>query len=327
MLFVNNQAIPHAPAWLGHAPFARGIYLADWVFPWFLLAMGVAIPFSRQSFLRSGKPGWVYEVRVLRRVGLLFLLGLDLTSLSAGQPVFTLDILQIIALAYWLGAWLYDLPPLRRGLLSLLLLLSYEAALLFLPVPGVGRGVYTEEANLIHHLNATYLAPLGLRGLLSVIPTGALVLFGTLVGDALGRGGRGIYPLAWAALTLGLALRIGLPFDKTYWTPPYILVTAGVGALLLGLLQSLDAKPPRGLEAVRALGANPLLAYVLPVAFKLGILMRLRLGEESLQDRLLSLLAQTMGPLWAGWAFTLGYICLWWGVMYLFYRRGIFLKV
>ncbi|MER3557894.1 MAG: DUF5009 domain-containing protein, partial [Thermus sp.] len=196
MLFVNNQTLYNPPSWLGHAPFASGVYLADWVFPWFLLAMGVAIPFSRRRFLASGRPEWLYEVRILRRVALLFLLGLGLSSLSAGHLVFTLDVLQLIALAYWLGAWLYDLPPLRRGVLALLLLLVYEAALLLVPVPGVGQGVYREEANLMRHLNATYLAPLGLRGVFSAIPTGALVLFGTLVGEALGRGGRGVYPLA-----------------------------------------------------------------------------------------------------------------------------------
>lgn len=335
MLFVNNQVLPGAPPWLGHAPFAGGIYLADWVFPWFLLAMGVAIPFSRKGFLARGGPEWAYEVRVLRRVALLFLLGLGLTSLAARRPVFALDVLQLIALAYWLGAWMYDLPPLRRGMLALLLLLGYQAALLFVPVPGVGRGTYTEEANLMRHLNATYLAPLGLRGLLSAIPTGALVLFGTLVGDTLGRGGRGVYPLAWAALVLGLLLRLSLPFDKTYWTPPYLLVTGGVGAALLGLLSALDSRPFPGLEPLRALGTNPLLAYVLPVAFKLGVLSAPLPGISlqghpepvSLQAWLLSLLAQALGQEGAGWAFTLGYIGLWWGLFYLLYRKGVFLRV
>ncbi|MER3603612.1 MAG: DUF5009 domain-containing protein [Thermus sp.] len=327
MLFVNNQTLYNPPSWLGHAPFASGVYLADWVFPWFLLAMGVAIPFSRRRFLASGRPEWLYEVRILRRVALLFLLGLGLSSLSAGHLVFTLDVLQLIALAYWLGAWLYDLPPLRRGVLALLLLLVYEAALLLVPVPGVGQGVYREEANLMRHLNATYLAPLGLRGVFSAIPTGALVLFGTLVGEALGRGGRGVYPLAWAALVLGLALRLGLPYDKTYWTPPYILVTAGVGTMLLGLLRGLDSRPLFGLKAVQALGANPLLAYLLPVAFKVGVLIRVRVGQEPLQDLLLSHLTRAFGPVWGGWALTLGYIGFWWGVLYLLYRRGILLRV
>ncbi len=189
-------------------------------------------------------------------------------------------------------------PPSGEGFWPFLLV--YEAALLLVPVPGVGQGVYREEANLMRHLNATYLAPLDLRGVFSTIPTGALVLFGTLVGEALGRGGRGVYPLAWAALVLGLALRLGLPYDKTYWTPPYILVTAGVGTMLLGLLRGLASRPLFGLKAVQALGANPLPAYLLPVAFKVGVLTRVRVGQEPLQDLLLSHLTRAFGPVWGG---------------------------
>ncbi|MFN3180153.1 MAG: DUF5009 domain-containing protein [Thermus sp.] len=110
MLFVNNLP-PGAPPYLEHGPFARSVYLADLVFPWYLLAMGAAIPLSRASALRRGMAEWRYVYRILRRVVLLFLLGLGLTSLQAGRWVFALDVLQFLALAYGLGAWLYDLPP------------------------------------------------------------------------------------------------------------------------------------------------------------------------------------------------------------------------
>ncbi len=36
MLLVNNLP-PGAPAWMGHGPFGKSLYLADWVFPWFLV--------------------------------------------------------------------------------------------------------------------------------------------------------------------------------------------------------------------------------------------------------------------------------------------------
>lgn len=285
MLFVNNLP-PGAPAYLGHGPFGASVYLADLVFPWYLLAMGVAIPYSRASALRRGFGGWRYELRLLRRVALLFLLGLGLTSLQAGRPVFALDVLQLLALAYWLGAWLYDLPPLRRILLALLLLLGYGAAILLVPVPGVGAGRFLEGENLLLHLNRTYLMPLGLRGLPSALPTGAFVLLATGLGEAL-MAGRPLWPWGLLGLLGGLAFLPFLPPDKTYWTPTYLLLALALGVFTLGFLRRL----PRGLLAFfRPPGANPLLAYVLPIALKLTLL-------KGAWERLLAWSTAHLGPL------------------------------
>jgi len=311
MLLVNNLP-PGAPAWMGHGPFGKSLYLADWVFPWFLLAMGAAIPFSRRGFLKRGLPPWLYEARVLRRALLLFLLGLGLTSLQAGRPVFALDVLQLLALAYLVGAWLYDLPPLRRLGMSLILLLGYGAALLLVPVPGVGAGVYREDANLALHLNRTYLAPLGLRGLFSAVPTGGFVLLSTFLGEALMEGRRGwLLALAALGLALGLAGSPLLPPDKTYWTPTYLFLALGLGSLLLWAFQ---AVPPGPLSPLLPLGANPLLGYTLPVALKATIL------KGPLQALLTALVAR-WGPV-GGWVWTGSYILGWGFVFYWLYRWG-----
>ena len=47
-----------------------------------------------------------------------------------------------------------------------------------LPVPGLGRGVFREDANAIVYLNRAYLNRWHLDGLVSVVPTAALVLIG-----------------------------------------------------------------------------------------------------------------------------------------------------
>ncbi|MGC8967174.1 MAG: DUF5009 domain-containing protein [Thermus sp.] len=316
MLFVNNLP-PGAPPWLGHGPFGRSYFLADWVFPWFLLAMGAAIPMSRRGFLRLGLPEWRYEVRVLRRAALLFLLGLGLTGLQAGRPVFALDVLQLLALAYLVGAWLYDLPALRRLLLSLALLLGYGAALLLVPVPGVGAGVYREDANLALHLNRTYLAPLGLRGLPSAVPTGGFVLLATFLGEALLQGRPlGLLALGLLGLGLGLLWAPFLPPDKTYWTPTYLFLALGVGAPLLFLLGRL---PPWAQAPLRPLGANPLLAYALPLALKLTLLK----GPLALS---LAFLTALLGPL-GGWLWLAGYILGWWLAFFWLYRLGFFFRL
>ncbi|APD10487.1 MULTISPECIES: DUF5009 domain-containing protein [Thermus] len=313
MLFVNN--LPSgAPPWLGHGPFGRSYFAADLVFPWYLLAMGAAIPFSREGALRRGVSPLAYELRLLRRVALLFLLGLGLTSLQAKRPVFALDVLQLLALAYWVGAWLYDLPPLRRTLLALLLLGMYEAALLLVPVPGVGKGVFREDANLLLHLNRTYLAPLGLRGLLSAVPTGAFVLLATGLGEAL-RQGKPLWPWGLLGLVGGALTGVLLPPDKTYWTPAYLLLALFLGVAVFAVLTRL----PRLQAALRPFGTNPLLAYAVPVGLKLTFLggpMAAALGY----------LGSRFGA-WGGYGFTLGYVLLWAVVLWLLDRKGVYLRL
>ncbi len=50
MLLVNNIALDtRTPAQLTHAPWNGGIRFADLIFPWFLLIVGVAIPYSAAS--------------------------------------------------------------------------------------------------------------------------------------------------------------------------------------------------------------------------------------------------------------------------------------
>lgn len=313
MLLVNN--LPSgAPAWLGHGPFGQSYHLADLVFPWYLLAMGAAIPYSRQGALRRGTPPLAYELRLLRRVALLFLMGLGLTSLQAGRPVFALDVLQLLALAYWIGAWLYDLPSLRRTLLALLLMALYGSAILLLPVPGVGRGVYREDANLLLHLNQTYLTPLGLRGLLSALPTGAFVLLAAGVGEAL-QGGKPTWPWGLLGLLGGLLALPFLPPDKTYWTPTYLLLALFAGAVVLEALARLPWLHP----LLRPLGANPLLAYVASTALKLTLL-------QVPLAALLAFLTARLGP-GGGYLYTLAYILLWGLVLWVLDRLGLYLRV
>ncbi|GLV49254.1 hypothetical protein TJA_23560 [Thermus sp. LT1-2-5] len=313
MLTVNNLP-PGAPGWLGHGPFGQSYYLADLVFPWYLLAMGAAIPYSHEGAKRRGLPPLAYELRLLRRIALLFLLGLGLTSLQVRRPVFALDVLQLLALAYWVAAWLYDLPPLRRALLALTLLGAYGAAILLLPIPGVGAGVFRPEENLILHLNRTYLAPLGLRGLLSAIPTGAFVLLATGVGEAL-RARRSLWPWGLLGLAGGLSLLPFLPPDKTYWTPTYLLLALFAGVVALGLLEGLA--PLRRL--LRPLGTNPLLAYALPVALKLTVLSGfLATAQAHLLLR--------FGPL-GGYLYTAGYVLGWALVLWVLDRKGVYLRL
>jgi predicted acyltransferase len=244
-------------------------------------------------------------------------------------------VLQLIGLAFLVGAAAYPLPWQWRLALALALLFGYWALIRFVPVPGVGVGVFEEDQNVILHLNRVYLEAIRLRGLPSAVPTGALVLIATLLGD-LARTRRPAWAKGLAALGAGAALAalgalwsLDLGYNKTVWTSSYILLGAGTASAALGaFLLLLDATGWRRLGApLEVFGSNALLAYVGPILVKVWILQGWQVGPVSMQAASLAGLRGLWGVYWGGWAYTAAYILAVWLALWWLRRRGVLLKV
>lgn len=342
MLLVNNIALDAGtPRHLTHAPWNGGVHFADLVFPWFLLIVGVALPYAAASFRKKGLPLRSYLGKVLGRVVTLFLLGCLLTSSIARQPIFGLDVLQLIALAYGAGALLYELPLKVRLPAAAALLIAHWAIIRFLPMPGIGAGTFTEGQNAIAYLNDAYLRDLGLKGLISVIPTTALVLIGTGIGDLLrSERWQPWHKLAWlvviggALSVAGWLWNLDLPFNKPVWTGSYILLAAGLGALMLGAFYGLiDLARARALAfPLVVFGSNAIIAYVAPILVKIHMLQEWIWAApdgnpQTVQQALLQMCIAQFGRNLGGWAYTAGYIFVWWLVLLVLYRKRLFLRV
>jgi predicted acyltransferase len=345
MLLVNNIALDaRTPAQLTHAPWNGGVRFADLIFPWFLLIVGVALPFSAASANKKGAGGWRYALRVLGRVLALVFLGCLIDSSLLKRPLFDLDVLQLIGLAYGVGALLYGLPVWLRLPVAVSLLAAHAAVIQHLPVPGLGRGVFREDANAIWYLNRTYLNRRHLTGLVSVVPTAALVLLGTAMGDALRRERwkpveKIVVLLVFSGvLTLsGWVWHFSLPYNKPVWTASYILWTAGLGGLVLTLLYALIDAHGRKWAAWAAFplvvyGSNAIAAYVGPILIKVFILRvwtwPMPNGtRETLDQALLHTATGHYGPYRGGWVYTLGYLLVVWLALLELRRRKLFLRV
>jgi predicted acyltransferase len=342
MLLVNNIALDTAtPKHLMHAPWNHGVTFADMIFPWFLFISGVVIPWSEAAHMKSNSGSWRYDLRILTRTAALFALGCLIDSCFARKVVVDLGVLQIIGLASAAAALLQELSPIRRAAIAFGLLAGYWAAIRFLPVPNVGVGVFTESKNLVRHLNDVYLQPVGLRGLISVVPTTALVMIGALTGGILRR--RNMKDFVKAALLIGggaLLIAAGwlwnldLPFNKPVWTPSYVVFSAGWGALILGLLYLVIDAAGFGFRAfpLVVFGANALAAYVAPVIFKALVLNSVHVTRSdgaaiSLQQELYNFFFGIFGRVPGGWFYTFSYISIWWLWMWLLYRKRIYLRV
>jgi predicted acyltransferase len=176
-------------------------------------------------------------------------------------------------------------------------------------------------------------------------------LIGGVAGDVLRRGvgaggrgdPRGIPPAAAVMYVAfgGLALAAGglgwgayLPLSKALWTSSYALFAGGFGLELLALFYALaDVAGWRTIAAPLAvLGVNAILAYVIPILFKLLVLdawhARTTAGAlVSLESAIIASFVARFGAAPALWIYTGGYVLLWWLVLVPLYRARIFVRV
>ena len=347
--FVHPQ-LEHA-AW-------NGWTCADWVFPFFLWIMGVAMTFSFASRRAKGTSLATLLPGILRRTALLFLLGMVYNTfpfgLLPGQNLHwaTLRIpgvLQRIALCYALGSVVYLTLGLRGRILAILGCFAvYGVAMYALPVPGFGAGVLEPGKNFAHHLDALVLhghawaatAPWDPEGLLGTVTALATVLAGTLTGDYLRRQDHtGPEKSCWLALAGGVLLALGLglspwmPINKTLWSPTYVIFMAGWALVFFSAFHFLvDVKGHRAwARPLIIYGSNAILVYLLSCALtRLAELIRFSTasGVISLGDFVFQrLLCRLASPINASALYAVGNVVVLFFPVWFLYRRKWFLKV
>jgi predicted acyltransferase len=355
MILVNNAGdwdktyspLLHAE-WHGWTP-------TDLVFPFFLFAVGVAIPYAFAGRLaRSGGERGPLHRQIARRTLLLLALGLFLNWF----PFYTVDwataripgILQRIALVYCAAAlaWLH-LGQRSRVLLAFALLAGTWLAMMLVPVPGFGAGDLSPRGNLagwIDHLvfrRHTWKmspGPGDPEGLLSTLPAIASALAGLFAADWLRSQRtqweklRGLLLWGCIATVAGLVLSRWFPINKSLWTSTYVVLTSGMALLLLAAAYALvDVKHHDtwarpfilfGTNAIAAFFGSTLMAKTLNL-----------IRWQTPAGDLISLQAWLYRHLFASWlpdyvaslAWALLFVAVWWGVVAVLYRRRIFLKV
>lgn len=348
MLVVNNIPWTSAtPRQLMHAAWGQGVTFTDMILPWFVLAMGVAVP---QSHAAHGSM-WVRIWRVVRRAVVLIALGVLTDSLEARRLTLSVDVLQLIGLSYLVAAALGGLPIGARLAASAALLSGYAGLLAFVPVPGSAPGVLREGHNIVQYLNDAYLTRYHAAGLLSVVPASALALIGGAAGEVLRRGvlwglpgeRRAIPPVAamavvglggFALAVAGFAWGTVLPLSKPLWTPSYVLLAGGFGLALLAVFYTLADVAGWHPVAVplAVLGVNAIVAYVVPILFKLLVLDAWHAHTAagafvSLESAIIASLIAWVGTVPALWLYTGAYLAVWWLVLVSLYRARIFVRV
>lgn len=362
MLLVNNPGDwGHVFAPLRHAKW-DGCTATDFVFPFFLFIMGVAMPFSfSKHFERGATPGGMIA-SILRRTVVLFALGLFLNSLGfmAFSEYFRpMGVLQRIALCY-LAAGLIIMwtGPRGQAIWCVVMLAGYWALMTFVHPPIIGESTaHPEWNNLASWLDTRLLGPhnyqfdknLGVghdpEGLLSTLPAVVTALSGCLAGAWLRSRGRGDYEKAAGLFVPGYFLVVtalwwdySCPMNKNLWTSSYVLFTSGWALLSLGVCYwVIDIKRVAAWAApFTVFGTNAIAAYVCASAAAYATVIIKFTGPEGKPVALKTWLYTTLFKSWlaplcgdyvSSAAYGLSYVAVWCAIMWLLHRKRIFIKV
>lgn len=353
MILVNNPGtwgaiyspLKHAE-WHGWTP-------TDLIFPFFLFIVGISITLAFARRVETGNDQRDLILKVVKRSLIIFALGLFLS----GFPYFNLaeiripGVLQRIAVCYFFASIIFLKTSWRTQILiAVALLFVYWALMTLVPVPGFGAGDLGKEGNLAAYIDRWLLGNhiwkggkvFDPEGLLSTMPAISTTLSGILTGHWL-RSRRtqlekvgGLFFAGACAVTVGWAWQSWFPINKSLWTSSYVIFTAGMALQLLAICYWLvDIKDyKRWAKPFIIFGVNALALFVFS-----GLLARLMTDKHwqlprangsmgNLQTFIFdNLFASWASPINASLFYALVYILFWLLLMWLLYRKKIFIKV
>ena len=267
-------------------------------------------------------------------------------------------VLQRIALAYTFGALLTLRTSLKAQLVILAALLyGYWFAMTLLPVPGTGfRGI-----DVLHSPSGTLAAWtdrllldwgaygnhlwIGGRtwdpeGVLSTIPAIGSVILGVMAGRWIGSARpladrlAAMFAVGSIAMMLGLMWHWSFPINKNLWTSSYVLFTGGMAAVALATCMWLVdvQRVTAWTKPFVIYGTNPIVAFVGSgmMARLIYSILKVESGgrEVALQAWIHNtFFASWLAPRTASLLFAVTFVLVWFLILWVLYRKRIFLKI
>ena len=325
--------------WEGFSPW-------DLVMPLFMFMSGVTIPYSLARYRQYNTERGAFYRRLIRRVLLLWVLGMvcqgNLLSLDSQHIYLFSNTLQAIAVGYLFAALLFVYTkPRTQVLVAIGLLITFWAAMEFVTIGGYGGGDYSAQGNLAEGIDRMVLGRFRDRAemvdgvvvfqdwytytwLLSSLNFVVTVLTGVFAGELLrsnkttGIKQRWLLGLGVGMVAAGWLLGLVHPVIKHIWTSSMTLVSSGYSFLLLWIFYSwIDCRGHRsGLTFLKVYGMNSITAYVVSnvVSF------------SSVSESLLHGTEQFLGE---GYPALIAFAnaAIVFGILYVMYKRGVFLRV
>ncbi|MDQ2746358.1 MAG: DUF5009 domain-containing protein, partial [Acidobacteriota bacterium] len=259
-------------------------------------------------------------------------------------------VLQRIAVCYLISSFIFlHTNWKKQTLIAIGCLIFYWLLMVLFPVPGGSAGDLTPQGNfsgfidrLIIGQNHMYSASkfFDPEGIFSTIPAIATCLSGVLTGTWL-KSKRADLEKASAIFFFGIALTaVGLiwnfsfPINKSLWTSSYAVFTAGLALCFFGCCYWLiDIKNYRKwTKPFVIFGSNALALYFFSSIFGRilnNITWQLPDGAKTNAQQWIfnTVFAPLAAPFNASLIYSISYIFLWLFLMWLLYRKRIFIKV
>ncbi len=342
------DALRHA-AWDGFTP-------TDLVFPSFVFITGLSSWFSYKAYnhvLTSD-----LAAKIWKRSLIIFLLGVGLYAFPfVGNPIGNwriLGVLQRIALCYGIGSMVCLVLNKNQIIaLSAALLLGYWGILsAFGDLTMAGNAGQKLDLWLfgdshLYHGEGIAFDP---EGLLSTMPSLVTYLIGYLVGSFIGQTAdkeKIIQQLSYAGMALvvgGLLWHFGFPINKKLWTSSYVLLASGLSTLIFTFcFYLIDFKRITHLTDFKRMtnwanffkifGTNAILGYMVSELLVISLELITTTDASGKAINAKEAIYQTLFSSWMGsnevasLAFSLAYVGVCWFIVWLFYRKNVFLKV
>jgi predicted acyltransferase len=357
MILVNNNGdwkVAYPPLlhsqWNGWTP-------TDLVFPFFLFIVGVSMVYSFRTRLARGESRGSIMMHAVRRAAILFAIGVFVINSFPNRynlsHIRIEGVLQRIAVCYLISAAFVLWSGVRGQIVAIAAcLIGYWILMRYVSVPGYGipthdiplldpdrnLAAWLDRKLLMGHLYEGTRDP---EGVLSTIPAIASSLLGVLTGEWLRSNRTALSKAVWmlmfgvVGLAAGKFFNIWFPINKKLWTSSFVLFTAGFALVLLALCYwALDVRKLRGRWTMPALvfGMNAIGAYVLSEVLA-ATLDSWQINQASdvvsLQEIIYGWFSSsgTASTANTSLAYSISFVLVCWIVMWLLYRKRIFLKI
>jgi len=333
---------------LAHADW-NGCTFADFIFPFFLFIVGVAVTLSLTKRKESGDNKSKLLFQVFRRSLIIYLLGMSLgvfPELNFANITFT-GVLKRIAIVYFFTALIFLYSSIRiQTIITASLLIIYWFLLTFVPVPGIGSPNLGKETNLVAWLDNLLLkgylsnGTWDSLGVLSTVPAIANALIGVLTGHLLLSDKDQITKTVYLFVAGNILLLSGyvwdfwFPINKNLWSSSFVLFTCGFALNLLALCYwTIDIKGFKWwTKPFLVFGMNAITVYYLAVlAGRYMKYIKVSDSGGSLVNLKVFIYNNFFLPLFspvnASLVYSLVYTMMWLGFMWILYSRKIFIKV
>jgi len=311
----------------------EGFTFEDIIMPLFLFIVGTAMPFSFSKHLASGQSKARLYLHIIKRVIILWILGMMVQGklLSYDWTKFRLysNTLQAIAAGYFFSSIILLHFKIRwQAIITGGLVLLYWALMTWVPVPGFGAGVLTEDGNLANYIDHLVLGRfddgLNYTWVLSTMTFTATVMLGVLAGQWL-RSNRtekakvlGLFAAGAGLLVAGMVWGIWSPIIKRLWTSSFVLYSGGLCVLLLAAFYLIiDVWKFRKWSFILVvIGMNAIAVYVGSHLFNFHLVTNIFL--KGLEGRL---------GVYYGLVYELATFAIIWLILHWMYRKKSFIKI